>query len=93
MRIDLLKGSTHWAAVCKYKSDGAIINISWVISDTNTTALPLTINITREGSKELVKCIYKFELCQHEGKFLTCVIRNEYKEVERRTIHVPNFCK
>ncbi|KAB5550162.1 hypothetical protein PHYPO_G00050650 [Pangasianodon hypophthalmus] len=89
--IGLQKDSTHWAAVCEYKSDGAITNISWVISDTNTTALPLTRNTSREGSKVLATCIYKFELRQHEGKFLTCVIQNVNGEVERRTIHVPNF--
>lgn len=92
MRVALQKGTTHWAAVCEYESDGSITNISWVISDTNT-ATPLTKNTTKEGSKVLVTCIYKFELCQNEGKFLTCVIHNMYGEVKRGTIHVPNFCK
>ncbi|XP_060799702.1 uncharacterized protein si:ch211-149e23.4 isoform X2 [Neoarius graeffei] len=89
--VGLQKDSTHWAAVCKYKRDGSITNISWVISDTNKTALCLTRNTTRDGSKELVKCIYKFQLCQHEGKSLTCVSQNKYGEVERSTIHVPNY--
>ncbi|XP_017346948.1 uncharacterized protein si:ch211-149e23.4 isoform X1 [Ictalurus punctatus] len=87
--FDLRKGSTHWAAVCEYKSDGAITNSSCVISDTN--AIPLAMNTTKEGSKVLVTCIYKFELFQHEGKFLTCIIQNDRGDTERRTIHVPNF--
>ncbi|GAA6074636.1 uncharacterized protein si:ch211-149e23.4 [Tachysurus ichikawai] len=90
VRVDLQKNSTHWAAVCEYESDEAITNISWIISDTNT-ATPLTINTTRVGSKVLVTCIYKFELCQHEGKFLTCVTQNNYGEVKRKAIHVPHF--
>ncbi|KAF4085872.1 hypothetical protein AMELA_G00099870 [Ameiurus melas] len=89
--IDLRRESTHWAAVCEYKSDGAITNTSCVISDTKAIAIPLAMNTTKEGSKVLVTCIYKFELFQHEGKFLTCIIQNENMEVERRTIHVPNF--
>ncbi|KAK3561034.1 hypothetical protein QTP86_025715 [Hemibagrus guttatus] len=90
VRVALWKYTTHWAAVCKYESDGSITNISWVISDTKT-ATPLNINTTKEGSNVLVTCIYKFELCQNEGKFLTCVIHNKYGEVKRETIHVPNF--
>ncbi|KAF7699823.1 uncharacterized protein si:ch211-149e23.4 [Silurus meridionalis] len=88
VNVSLQRDSTHWTAVCK--SVEAIANISWVISDTNITALPLVINKTIEGNKVLLTCIYKFNLKQHEGKFLTCVIQNVYGEI-RRTIHVPHF--
>ncbi|KAF5893033.1 poliovirus receptor-like, partial [Clarias magur] len=89
--VALQKDSTHWAAVCKCKSDEAMINISWVISDTNKTAQPSSKNTTTEGWRRVVMSIYKFDLSQHEGKLLTCVIQSEFGEVERRTIRVPGF--
>ncbi|KAI4894049.1 hypothetical protein NFI96_024553 [Prochilodus magdalenae] len=86
-----LKDSTLWAAVCEYRGEGVVPNISWVISDHNTTIITASIQPTYDGIKVLVNATYEFHLHQCEGKNLTCLIQNDYGEEERRTATVPKY--
>ncbi|XP_076832979.1 uncharacterized protein LOC143477964 isoform X2 [Brachyhypopomus gauderio] len=80
-----------WAAVCKYRGDAVIPNISWVLSNHNTTIVHPRIHIQYENITVLVTSTYEFQLHQHEGQDLTCVIANDYEEALKKTIHVPAF--
>ncbi|KAL6470882.1 hypothetical protein MHYP_G00195320 [Metynnis hypsauchen] len=91
LRVGPLRDSALWAAVCEYRGDAVVPNISWVISNHSTTLVSANIQPTYEGNKVLVNTTYEFQLHQYEGKNLTCVIQHKYGEEERRTVPVPKY--
>ncbi|XP_036414897.1 uncharacterized protein si:ch211-149e23.4 [Colossoma macropomum] len=91
LAVGPLRDSALWAAVCEYRGDAVVPNISWVISNHNTTIVSASIQPTYDDIKVLVNTTYEFELHQYEGKNLTCVIQHNYGEEERRTISVPKY--
>ncbi|KAK1786014.1 hypothetical protein P4O66_017557 [Electrophorus voltai] len=82
---------TLWAAVCKYRGDAVIPNISWVISDQNITTIRPRVHTNNENITVLATSAYEFRRHQHEDENLTCVIQNDYGEDMRKTIHVPKY--
>ncbi len=84
---------THiWHAVCEYSGDGVKPNISWVFPDEDTVIL-VTTKSRYDGIKVEVSLTHEFQLSQYEGKDLICLIQNNLGRDERRTIHIPKYCK
>ncbi|KAG9264872.1 hypothetical protein AMEX_G21209 [Astyanax mexicanus] len=94
MKVGPLRDSGLWAAVCEYQGFGLVPNITWIISDHNTAAttiVPVTLQPVFQGISVLVNTSYKFELSQHEGRNITCLIRDHYGMEERRTVNIPKY--
>lgn len=81
-----------WHAVCEYSGNLVKPNISWVLSDEDTI-IQTTTETKCDGIKVDVNSTFEFQLSQYEGKNLTCLIQNKFGRDERRTMHVPKYCK
>ena len=80
-----------WLAVCEYRGDGIRAHLSWVLPD-NTTG-HISFRSGYEGVRVLTNLTYEFPLALHEGQDLTCLFQNHHGLKERRTVHVPRYCK
>ncbi|XP_066518552.1 uncharacterized protein si:ch211-149e23.4 [Hoplias malabaricus] len=94
VNVGQLRDSALWAAVCDYRGDAVVPNISWVISkhnSHNSTTVLRKVHTTFKGIKVFANTAYDFNLSDHEGKNLTCVIRSNYGKEERKTVHIPKY--
>jgi hypothetical protein len=92
MRVFVARQSRSlWLAVCEYRGDGIRAHLSWVLPD-NTTG-QISFRSGYEGVRVLTNLTYEFPLALHEGQDLTCLFQNHHGLKERRTVHVPRYCK
>jgi hypothetical protein len=85
------RGSPLWLAVCEYRGDRLGAHLSWVLPDNATGHISFRSGY--EGVRVLTNLTYEFSLALHEGQDLICLIQNHHGLKERRTVHVPKYCK
>ncbi|XP_065137580.1 uncharacterized protein [Paramisgurnus dabryanus] len=79
-----------WHAVCEYTGIGVKPNISWILPDEDTI-IQSSVQFKNNGINVQVNSTYEFQLSQHEGKDLICLIQKEHGKDERQTIHIPKY--
>lgn len=80
-----------WLAVCDHSAEGVTTNLDWLLPE--NTRGQTSLFSESDGRVLKSRLTYRFPLSLHEGQDLTCVSRDERKITQKKTIHIPRYCK
>ncbi|XP_028856792.1 uncharacterized protein LOC114802243 isoform X2 [Denticeps clupeoides] len=76
----------QWLAVCEIFGDVSGVNVSWILPDNNTATTS-----TPDPQENKVTASYQFQLFQHEGQTLTCLVVSDQGAEVRKPVLVPRY--
>lgn len=83
--------SRFWLAVCDFTGEDVRANLDWIL--TENAKGQTTLRSEYDGRAMNVRLTYQFTLDLHEGQDLTCVYKFEHGTTEKRSVHIPKYCK